>query len=184
MTLLSLRCFVVGFLLLAFAARSAAAEPPAVGDVAPAFALKTLDGRTVTLASLKAEGPVALVMLRGWPGYQCPLCTRQVNEFAGRAADFAAKGARAVFVYPGPAEALQTRAKEFLADRTWPENFVFLLDPDYAFTNAYGLRWDAPRETAYPSTFVIGRDGKVTWAAVSKTHGGRTKVADVLARLP
>jgi peroxiredoxin len=184
MTIALPRSLVLGFLLLAVAARAAAATPPAVGDVAPAFSLKTLDGRTVTLASLTAQGSVALVMLRGWPGYQCPLCTRQVNEFAGRAADFAAKGARAVFVYPGPADALQSRAKEFLADKTWPANFEFLLDPGYAFTNAYGLRWDAPRETAYPSTFVIGRGGKVEWAVVSKTHGGRTKVADVLARLP
>jgi len=65
--------------------------------------------------------------------------------------------------------------------RSW---FVFPLDPDYAFTNRYGLRWEAKNETAYPSTFSIGRDGWVTFSKVSKTHGGRTTAAEVLARLP
>jgi peroxiredoxin len=124
-----------------------------------------------------------LVVLRGFPGYQCPLCTRQVNEFVGQAKAFSEKGARVVMVYPGPAPELQKRAKEFLADKTWPADWVFLVDPDYTFTNAYGLRWDAPKETAYPSTFVIGRDGKVVWSKVSKTHGGRTTATEVLAKV-
>jgi alkyl hydroperoxide reductase subunit AhpC len=57
------------------------------------------------------------------------------------------------------------------------------LDPDYTFTLRYGLRWDAPRETAYPSTFVIDRGGVVRFALVSRTHDGRAPAADVLAVL-
>jgi hypothetical protein len=37
----------------------------------------------LTLAILSTElahGPVVLVMLRGWPGYQCPFCTRQFGD--------------------------------------------------------------------------------------------------------
>ncbi len=172
-------------LLLAWAASiPALTAAPAIGERAPDFALATLDGRTVSLRAARADGPVVLLVLRGFPGYQCPLCTRQVHEFAGRAAEFAAKGAKVVMVYPGPAAALQARAKEFLADKQWPAGWELLLDPDYAFTAAYGLRWDAPKETAYPSTFIIGRDDTVAYAVVSKTHGGRTKAADVLAALP
>ncbi len=156
---------------------------PGAGDIAPAFALKTLGGEAVELAAVTAKGPVVLVMLRGFPGYQCPLCTRQVNEFVGRAKDFAAKGARVVMVYPGPAKELQARAKEFLGSKEWPADFVFLLDPDYTFTNAYGLRWDAPKETAYPATFVVGQDGAVKWSKVSTSHGGRTTAAEVLGKL-
>ena len=76
------------------------------------------------------------------------------------------------------------KAKEFLKNRQLPENFTFVIDPDYEFTNAYGLRWDAPRETAYPSTFVIDRQGTVRLAVISKTHGGRAKTADVIKALP
>jgi hypothetical protein len=57
------------------------------------------------------------------------------------------------------------------------------VDPDLAFVRSYNLRWDAPRETAYPSTFVIGRSGKVRFATVSRSHGGRAKAADVLKAL-
>ena len=34
---------------------------PRVGDVAPAFALQDLDGKTVTLSDATARGPVVLV---------------------------------------------------------------------------------------------------------------------------
>ena len=54
---------------------------------------------------------------------------------------------------------MKARAGEFLRDKQWPADFVFLLDPDYRFTNAYGLRWDAKKETAYPATFVLERGG-------------------------
>ena len=67
--------------------------------------------------------------------------------------------------------------------REWPAAFRYVLDPDYTFVNAYGLRWDAPRETAYPSTFVIDARGVVRFAKISHTHGDRTKAADVLAEL-
>lgn len=175
--------FVSIWLMLALVVSIARAATPGAGDVAPAFALRTLEGKTVELSALTREAPVVLVVLRGYPGYQCPLCTKQVGEFAARAKDFAAKGARVVMVYPGPAKEIERRAGEFLKDKAWPADFVFLLDPDYAFTSAYELRWDAKNETAYPSTFVIGRDGKVQWAKVSKTHGGRSTATEVLSKL-
>ncbi|RYG62490.1 redoxin domain-containing protein [bacterium] len=73
--------------------------------------------------------------------------------------------------------------REFVANRDLPKNFRFALDPDYALVNAYGLRWDAPHETAYPSTFVVGRDGRVGYAKISASHGDRAPLLDVLAAL-
>lgn len=169
--------------IVVLANAACAAETPGVGAVAPEFALRSVAGERVQLKALREKGPVVLVVLRGYPGYQCPLCTRQVNEFVGQAQAFAAKGAQVVMVYPGPAAELEKRAGEFLANKEWPREFGLLLDPDYGFTNAYGLRWDAPKETAYPATFVIGRDGKVIWSKVSRTHGGRTSAAEVLRAL-
>ena len=64
-------------------------------------------------------------------------------------------------MYPGLPADLDRRAKEFLAAQSpLPANVTLLIDPDCTFTNLYGLRWDAPRETAYPSTFLI--DAKVS----------------------
>ena len=168
------------------AANTYAAEPPKappVGEKAPEFSLKTLDDKTVKLSALTAEQPVVLIMLRGWPGYQCPICTVQVREFSKSAEHFATAKAKVVMVYPGPAEGLKAHAEDFLKDKTWPKDFVFLTDPDYSFTKAYGLRWDAPHETAYPSTFVIDREGKVRFEKVSTSHGDRADVAAVLKAL-
>jgi len=48
----------------------------------------------------------------------------------------------------------------------------------------YGLRWDAPRETAYPSTFLIDRQGVIFFSMIVKEHGGRTTAAEILDALP
>jgi thioredoxin-dependent peroxiredoxin len=158
-------------------------KPPAVGEEAKDFELTALGGSKVKLSRLTDSGPVVLVVLRGYPGYQCPICTKQFAEFLGKAEGFKAAGAKVIFVYPGPSDQLATRASEFVRGKDYPEHFQILLDPDYRFTVAYGSRWDAKGETAYPSTFVINGKRAVTFATVSKAHGGRAKVEDVLKAL-
>jgi peroxiredoxin Q/BCP len=181
---------VVAYLLLAVTLSSmggfdptlafAAEKPPAVGDEAADFELAALGGDMVKLSDLTDDGPVVLVVLRGYPGYQCPLCTRQVGDFLAKAEAFKKPGASVVFVYPGPAGLLKDHADEFVEGQKYPEHFWLLLDPDFEFISAYGLRWDAPNETSYPSTFVIDGDRRVTFAKISKTHGDRADVAEVL----
>jgi len=154
-----------------------------VGDKAPDFALKTLDDQTVRLNDLTATGKVVLVVLRGWPGYQCPLCTRQVLDYIASASGFVTVKARVVMVYPGPADGLKAHATEFLKNKQWPKEFVYLIDPAYSMVNAYGLRWNAPAETAYPSTFVLDRKGIIRFAKISRNHGDRTNASDILQEL-
>jgi peroxiredoxin len=157
--------------------------PPKVGDKAPDFSLESVRDKNVELAKLAKKSSVVLVVLRGYPGYQCPICNQQVGDFLKHADDFKKSGSQVVLVYPGPNVGLKERAKEFIADRTIPDHFHLVLDPDFRFTNAYGLRWDAPRETAYPSTFIIDTDQKVLFAHVSKAHGDRTKAKTLLEKL-
>lgn len=147
--------------------------PPTVGGKAKDFSLAALDGTTVRLSDQLKQGPVVLVVLRGWPGYQCPFCTRQFGEYLARAQKFEKLGARVLFVYPGPSDGLKQHAEAFSANQPLPAAFRILPDPGYQFTNAYGLRWDAPKETAYPSTFVIDKKGVVRFAQVSQGHGDR-----------
>lgn len=161
----------------------ARADIPAVGDKAPDFTLQTLDGTDVNLAKLNKDGPVVLAVLRGFPGYQCPICSFQVADLMKNASALKEAGAKVVLVYPGPAENLGDRAAEFLKGKPLPENFYYVTDPGYEFTSAYELRWDAPRETAYPSTFVIDRDGVIRFAKISKTHGGRAKASEAVEAL-
>jgi len=106
-----------------------------------------------------------------------------VKELVDHAAAFSTAKARVLFVYPGPADIVQTKAEEFAVGKDIPAHFEMLLDPDYAFTNLYGLRWDAPKETSYPSTFVLDKTGKIVYAKVSTTHGGRAPAKEILSAL-
>lgn len=178
-----LMCLWSGLCLSSTYLALAAEGFPKVGDQAADFELQTIDGKTVKLADETQAGPVVLVVLRGYPGYQCPACSQQVGQFVAKAAEFRQANARVLLVYPGPEAQLQLKAQEFLGKQKLPAGFQFLLDPDYKFTNSYRLRWDAPRETAYPATFVIQSDQKITFANVSQTHGGRVNPAVVLKAL-
>ncbi|MBL8218470.1 MAG: AhpC/TSA family protein [Bryobacterales bacterium] len=162
----------------------ALASPPVVGQSATDFSLTSVRGSAVRLSELTAQSKVMLLVLRGFPGYQCPLCQRQVHDFVKHAGAFAEAGVKVVFVYPGPRDTVGAKANQFLEDKNFPESFEMLLDPDYEFTNLYGLRWDAPKETAYPSTFLIEKGGTVSFQKVAKLHGGRTTAAEVLDLLP
>jgi thioredoxin-dependent peroxiredoxin len=159
---------------------AAAEKPPAVGEVARDFTLSTVTGEKTQLAQLQKSGPVVLLVLRGYPGYQCPVCNAQVGQFLSSAKKFETHKANVVLVYPGPAGGLKEHAQEFVRGKTLPGNFYLTLDPDFDFTKAYGLRWEAKNETAYPSTFVIGSDGVVKFAKISQTHGGRASADEVL----
>ena len=156
---------------------------PTVGQKAVDFTLRTVDGQSVRLSEETKRGPVVLVVLRGWPGYQCPFCTRQFGDYLSHAAQFEERRAHVLFVYPGPSTGLEEHARAFTTNRELPAVFRLLVDPDYTFTTSYGLRWDAPGETAYPTTFVIGSDGLVAFARTSRSHGERVPALDVLKAL-
>ena len=202
------RRFVGGALLSALATLAFAQTTgvtPGVGAKAPDFTLKSLDGKPVSLNALLAKGDVALVFLRGYPGYQCPYCQKQVHAFVDDTARFSAHSIQILLIYPGettttkmskdaaaPVETapLDQRGTEFLnksRDKTGalPANVHFVTDPDFKVVTLYGLRWDAPHETAYPSTFLLSHEGgAVLYRKISHTHGDRATTEEILAAEP
>ena len=170
-------------LMLATLAHSLYAARPSIGQKAPDFSLPSINGDPVRLSEQLSKGPVVLVVLRGYPGYQCPFCNRQAQDFISNANDFAGLGVTVLLVYPGPEKDLTARAKEFLEGKNLPAHFKLALDPGYTFTNLYGLRWEAKNETAYLSTFLIDREGKIFSVLISTSHGGRAKASEVLDQL-
>lgn len=176
-------CLVALAMVLGLGAAQAQ-QTPDVGQTAPSFVLSTPDGQHVALADAEKKGPVVLVVLRGFPGYQCPYCVKQVHDYVENASGFAKAGASVILVYPGPPADLDAHAKEFLAKQnTLPPGIQLVVDPDYRFTNRYGLRWEKEHETAYPSTFLLDRQGNVFFRKISEGHGDRTTAADMLAEL-
>lgn len=155
--------------------------PPAVGDKFKDFTLAKLDGTKVSLSGLAKTGPVVVVMLRGWVGYQCPFCNRQVGDFITHAKELA--GANVVFIYPGAADMVQVKAEDFVSGKTVPSNMHFVTDPELKTVDMLHLRWDAKGENSYPSTFLVDKSGVVRYAKISKEHGDRAPAADVIAAI-
>jgi thioredoxin-dependent peroxiredoxin len=167
-----------------FLGMHALGETPAVGAKAPDFTLSTPAGKTVTMLGEQRGHGLVLVVLRGFPGYQCPYCVKQVHDFVEHASAFAAKKTRVLLVYPGPPAELDQHAKEFLEKQAdLPSNIVLVTDPSYKMTNLYGLRWDAPHETAYPSTFILDKKGMIVFEKISHSHGDRLSAQDALEHL-
>jgi thioredoxin-dependent peroxiredoxin len=179
------RDFVLAMLLLVVPCTAQSfAETPIVGQKAPDFTLRTPTGTSVELSKQSSASTVVLVVLRGFPGYQCPYCQKQVHDFVEHASEFAAKKASVLLVYPGPAADLDQHAREFLEKQAnLPSNVTLVTDPEYAMTKLYDLRWDAPSETAYPSTFIIDRKGMITFEKITHSHDDRSTARGILAEI-
>ena len=165
-------------------ANNAGPQPPAVGEKAANFELPVVGADDyIDLKEQYAAGPVVVIVLRGYPGYQCPLCRRQVGALINRAKTLAKAAHKVILVYPGETTELERHAEQFLGSRAVPEPLVLVRDPDMKMVTQWGLRWDAPRESAYPATFVINKSGRVAWSKISKSHAGRSTAEEILKEL-
>lgn len=157
---------------------------PAVGDRARDFELPVVGGEGfLRLSDHYAQGEIVLIVLRGFPGYQCPLCNRQMAALANRAKALAGEAHRVILVYPGESADLQRHAEEFMGSRSLPEPLVIVRDDGMKMVQEWGLRWDGRSETAYPASFVIDRHGRIRWKLVSQSHAGRSTVEEILKEL-
>ena len=157
--------------------------PPEVGTTAKNFLLRDVLGRRVQLENLTHFGPVTLIFLRGYPQAQSATCRSQFRSFLRDAAQFSEKPSSVVFVYPGEREDLAKHASEFVGRHDMPEDFYLVLDSQFRLTKAYGLKWNALRETAYPCTLIVDRKGVIRFVKASAHRGGRTTPDDVLSHL-
>jgi peroxiredoxin len=177
------RLFFLPALLLAVSLPSVAATP-GVGQRAPDFTLTALDGTSVSLSSYMSHGRVVLILLRGYPGYQCPFSQQQFQSYQEAAAQFAALGVQIIFIYPGASsKSLADDAAQIVGNQPLPANMHLVLDPDYVVTNQYGLRWDDPNQTVYPSTFLIARKGTIFFAHTGRSSSDVTPPSDALVVL-
>ena len=119
------------------------------GAIAPAFALDGPDGTTVRLEDLRGD----VVYVDFWASW-CPPCLQSFPWMNAVAERFRAEGLRVVAInLDGDREA----AERFLADVR--ADFDVAFDPDGTSAEAYGL-------LGMPSSYVVGRDGRVTFAHV------------------
>lgn len=157
---------------------------PAIGERAVDFELPIVGQKSfLTLSDEYKEGPVVVIVLRGYPGYQCPLCNRQVSSLANRARVLGEEAHKVILVYPGETSGLDRRAEQFMGSRRLPEPLVIVRDDGMKMVKEWGLRWDAINETAYPATFVVDQNGRIAWKKVSDSHAGRSTTEEILKEL-
>jgi peroxiredoxin len=141
-------------------------HPLQVGDTAPPFTLKTLDGKDLTLADLKGK----FVLLDFWATW-CAPCVAEIPNLKAVHDAFAADPRFAMVslsLDDQPADA------RFFVDSqklTWLQGFV---GPDSSVASAY----DA---TAIPATFLISPDGKIL-AKDLRGERVKTTIAELLKR--
>ncbi len=148
-----------------------------VGAAAPDFTLKNTDGISFNLLTAAQEKPIVLVFYRGdW----CAWCQLQTAQLAKAYDQFEAAGVALWAISPQDTatnEAFRTR-------REIP--YPILADDDLAVIRAWGLEdeLDPNHENIpYPTTYIIGQDGRVHWRRLGRTKD-RPTPEEILAALP
>ena len=121
------------------------------GSKAPEFKLEDQDGKSHTLKSLLAGGPLILYF---YPADFTPGCTKEACSFRDLQSDLLKANLRVVGISPQDSESHQRfAAKHGL-------NFPLLADPDKVAVKAYDL--DGPLGFGVRrGTYLIGKDGTI-----------------------
>lgn len=134
------------------------------GKAAPAFTLKTLDGRAVSLADFRGR----VVLLDFW-GTFCPPCMAALPELQALHEKHAARGFAVVGVTVDDRPALVKKATAGLT---------------YPIVRATPQVWSAYKVSSLPSLVLVGRDGKIVKRFGSETAPAtmRAEIEKALAR--
>jgi peroxiredoxin len=138
--------------LLVFAtlARPILADAPAIGAAAPAFELKTLDGKPFSLAD--AEKTNSLVVLM-FIATECPYSNAYNDRMRDMAAAYAKKGVLFVGINSNNTESL---ADAVAHAKAHGHTFPILKDPSNKVADLYDARHT-------PEVYVIAKDGKLVY---------------------
>ena len=160
----------------------------------PPFLLPDETGRLVSLPSLLANGPVAVMFYRG---HWCPYCRLNVRAVIQAQDRITALGAQTVAIMPET----QAYARKFKSESNAPFPVLTDLDNGYALSLnlAIWLGTEIQQLLSYqdmasfhgndgwvlpiPATFVVGRDGLVKARFVDPDFRKRMEIEDLIAAL-
>lgn len=145
-----------------------------IGDVAPAFALASNSGDTVSLADFSGR-PVVVVF---YPGDDTPVCTRQLNTYNDDLSQFEALNSQVLAISAQSVDSHQ----RFSTKHGF--KFPLLADTDKSVASAYGTL--GPLGFPRRSIFIIDGDGIVRYvhrAIAGLTFRPVSELVEVLASL-
>lgn len=168
-----------------------------VGQTAPNFELPNPQGNTVSLSNLLEKGPVVVTFYRGgW----CPYCNLQLRALQAKLGEIHALGATLVAISPQVPDGSLTK------DEISEMDFTVLSDQDANVASQYGVAWEVPeflmehmrvdRQLDFekinngnstilpiPATFVLDKNGVVTWRFVDVDYRTRSEPEDIIIAL-
>ncbi|SHF26501.1 Peroxiredoxin [Arenibacter palladensis] len=168
-----------------------------IGQKAPSFELPDPEGKSISLNSLLEKGPVVITFYRGnW----CPYCNLQLRALQARLDDIYALGATLVAISPQVPDGSLTK------DEISKMDFIVLSDQDAKVALQYGVAWEVPEflmehmrvdrkldldkinngkgnVLPIPATFILGRDGVVTWSYVNVDYRTRSEPDEIIEAL-
>lgn len=167
------------------------------GKKAPNFELPNPEGKSISLDILLGKGPLVITFYRGsW----CPYCNLQLRALQARLDDIHALGATLVAISPQVPDGSMTKNEINEMD------FIVLSDQDAKIASQYGVAWVVPEFLVehmrvdrnldlgkinngngsvlpIPATFVLGRDGVVTWSYVNVDYRTRSEPDEIIEAL-
>jgi len=168
-----------------------------LNQIAPSFELPNQHSQSVQLTELLAQGPVVVTFYRGsW----CPYCNLQLKALQSRLPEIHALGAQLVAISPQVPDGSMSENEISKMD------FVVLSDQNADVAASYGVAWQVPTfllehmrvdrgldlESVnngnssilpIPATFVLDKQGKVTWRYVDVDYRTRSEPEDIINAL-
>lgn len=185
--------------LLVFAVSLSAQEAPEglfINSKAADFKAKDQNGNEIRLKDLLKKGKVVLVFYRGqW----CPYCNRQLKKLEDSLALIKEKGATVIAVTPELPENITKTIEKTNAE------FSILYDEGLKIMKAYEVEFEVPQNTVdryrnagiklnelngkngnylpVPATYIIDKDGNITYRFFDADYKKRPSVKDILDHL-
>ncbi|MEP4534004.1 MAG: peroxiredoxin-like family protein [Cyclobacteriaceae bacterium] len=168
-----------------------------IGQKAPDFVLPNPEGKSISLDQLLEKGPVVITFYRGdW----CPYCNLQLRALQARLAEIHTLGATLVAISPQVPDGSLTN------DEINNMGFTVLSDQDAKVARQYGVAWEVPEFLVehmrvdrkldlekinngngnvlpIPATFILGKDGVVTWSYVNVDYRTRSEPDEIIEAL-
>ena len=168
-----------------------------VGVKAPEFSAIDQNGKIFKLSDQLRTGPVVVVFYRG---FWCPVCNRHLSKLQDSLVFIEAMGATVVAISPEKPEYLEKMANQTGA------KFRLLYDDSYHISDAYDVTFrpgkgtlilynvfagadlkethsDDSERLPIPATYIIDKNGIITWRQFDPNYKKRSSVKDILKAL-
>jgi peroxiredoxin len=143
-------------------AKSVEAKTVDIGKQAPAFKIKSADGKVIDLAELTKRGPVLVRLTCG-----CSGCDKELAYFQALHRAYASKGLTSLAIFREPDEKVEKYVKSKKL------NMLYAVDPK-------GDSWKIFQTKTMPTNFLIEKGGRIRAIATGCEPGGL--IAEALSK--